>query len=224
MSYLSALKNSILHPTEFYSDLNKTEPNTIKALITLLLTSSLIILTIFLGPIIYGSDLIYATFDYQTNTFIIQQLTTFQFFGYYISSNQYLLLFFDKIFFVMKMWLLFIGFIYITAWVFQENKRIRLTKTFEVIAWSSSLLIVLAGITAVFLGLRYLIPLYYHYIYYFIVVAFFFILFPSYIVLGLGKTTSLSLFRRMGLIFAPIILFFILWTVNHSEILLGRLM
>jgi len=224
MSYLSALKNSILHPTEFYSDLNKTEPNTIKALITLLLTSSLIILTIFLGPIIYGSDLIYATFDYQTNTFIIQQLTTFQFFGYYISSNQYLLLFFDKIFFVMKMWLLFIGFIYITAWVFQENKRIRLTKTFEVIAWSSSLLIVLAGITAGFLGLRYLIPLYYHYIYYFIVVAFFFILFPSYIVLGLGKTTSLSLFRRMGLIFAPIILFFILWTVNHSEILLGRLM
>jgi len=224
MSYLSALKNSILHPTEFYSELNKTEPNTIKALITLLLTSSLIILTIFLGPIIYGSDLIYTTFDYQTNTFIIQQLTTFQFFGYYISSNQYLLLFFDKIFFVMKMWLLFIGFIYITAWVFQENKRIRLTKTFEVIAWSSSLLIILAGITAVFLGLRYLIPLYYHYIYYFIVVAFFFILFPSYIVLGLGKTTSLSLFRRMGLIFAPLILFFILWTVNHSDILLGRLM
>ncbi len=224
MSYLSALKNSILHPTEFYSDLNKTEPNTIKALITLLLTSSLIILTIFLGPIMYGSDLIYATFDYQTNTFIIQQLTTFQFLGYYIASDQYLLLFFDKIFFVMKMWLLFVGFIYITAWVFQENKRIRLTKTFEIIAWSSSLLIVLAGITAVFLGLRYLIPLYYHYIYYFIVVAFFFIIFPSYIVLGLGKTTSLSLFRRMGLIFAPIILFFILWTVNHSEILLGRIM
>ncbi len=224
MNYFSALKNSILHPTDFFSDLNKSEPNTIKALMTLLLTSCIVIVTIFLGQLIYGSDLIYATFDYQTNTFIIQQLTTFQFFGFYIGSDQYLLLFLDKIFFFVKMWVIFLGAVYATAWVLQENKKIRITKTFEVIAWSSNLLLVLAGITAIFLAIRLILPLYYHYVYYLIVLIFLVILFPAYLILGLGKTTSLSLYKRMILIFCPMVLFFILWTYNHSMIILGPIM
>jgi hypothetical protein len=183
-----------------------------------------VIVTIFLGQLIYGSDLIYATFDYQVNTFIIQQLTTFQVFGFYIGSDQYLLLFLDKVFFFVKMWVVFLGTVYITAWAFQVNKKIRITKTFEVIAWSSSLLLVLAGITAIFLAIRLILPLYYHYLYYLIVLIFLIILFPAYLILGLGKTTSLSLFKRMILIFCPMVLFFILWTYNHSMIILGPIM
>jgi len=224
MNYFSALKNSILHPTEFFSDLNKSESNAPKALVTLLLSSFLLVGTIFLGEIIFGSDLIYSFFDYQANTFIIQQYTTFQFFGFYIGSTQYLLLFLDKIFFLVKMWLLIIGVIYLTALILQEKKHMNITKTFEVLAWSSTPLIVLAGITALFLGIRFLIPLYYHWVYYFIVLCFLVILVPAYIILGLGKTSSISFFRRMALTFSPIVVIYILWTLTHADILLGHIM
>jgi len=220
MNYFSALKNSLLHPTQFFSELNDSESNTPKALITLLLSSFLLIGTIFLGEIIFGSDLIYSFFDYQANTFIIQQYTTFQFFGFYIGSTQYLLLFLDKIFFLVKMWLLVIGIIYLTALVLQEKKHMNITKTFEVIAWSSTPLIVLAGITALFLGIRFLIPLYYNWVYYFIVICFLIVLIPIYIILGLGKTSSISLFRRIVLTTSPMVVIYILWILNHAEILL----
>jgi hypothetical protein len=220
MNYFSALKNSIVSPTKFFSELNKSESNALKALTTLLLSSFLLVGTIFLGEIIFGSDLIYSFFDYQANTFIIQQYTTFQFFGFYIGSTQYFLLFLDKIFFLVKMWLLIIGVIYLTALVLQEKKHMNITKTFEVLAWSSTPLIVLAGITALFLGIRFLIPLYYHWLYYFIVLCFLIVLIPTYIILGLGKTTSISFFRRIVLTFSPMVVIYILWILNHAEILL----
>lgn len=220
MTYFSDLKNSIVSPTKFFSELNKSESNALKALTTLLLSSFLLVGTIFLGEIIFGSDLIYSFFDYQANTFIIQQYTTFQFFGFYIGSTQYFLLFLDKIFFLVKMWLLIIGVIYLTALVLQEKKHMNITKTFEVLAWSSTPLIVLAGITALFLGIRFLIPLYYHWLYYFIVLCFLIVLIPTYIILGLGKTTSISFFRRIVLTFSPMVVIYILWILNHAEILL----
>ena len=220
MNYFSDLKNSIVSPTKFFSELNKSESNALKALITLLLSSFLLVGTIFLGEIIFGSDLIYSFFNYQANTFIIQQYTTFQFFGFYIGSTQYLLLFLDKIFFLVKMWLLIIGVIYLTALGLQEKKHMNITKTFEVLAWSSTPLIVLAGITALFLGIRFLIPLYYHWLYYFIVLCFLIVLIPVNIILGLGKTTSISFFRRIILTFSPMVVIYILWILNHAEILL----
>lgn len=224
MNYFSALKNSILHPTEFYSELKESEDNALQALTTLLLSSFLLVGTIFLGELIFGSDLIYTFFDYQANTFILQQYTTFQFFGFYIGSSQYLLLFLDKIFFLVKMWLLVMGVIFLTALILQEKKHMKITKTFEVLAWSSTPLIVLAGITALFLGIRFLIPLYYNWVYYFIVLCFLVILIPAYIILGLGKTSAISFFRRMVLTFSPIVVIYILWTLTHADILLGHIM
>jgi Yip1 domain len=224
MNYFSALKNSILHPTEFFSELKESESGASKALITFLLSSFFLVGTIFLGEIIFGSDLIYSFFDYQANTFIFQQYTTFQFFGLYIGSNQYLLLFFDKIFFLVKMWLLVIGVIYLTGLILQEKKHLNITKTFEVLAWSSTPLIMLAGITILFLGIRFIIPLYYHWVYYFIVLCFLVIIIPAYIIVGLGKTSSISFFRRMVLTFSPIVVIYVLWTLNHADILLGHIM
>jgi hypothetical protein len=101
---------------------------------------------------------------------------------------------------------------------------VNITKTFEVLAWSSTPLIVLAGITALFLGIRFLIPLYYNWLYYFIVLCFLIVLIPTYIILGLGKTTSISFFRRMVLIFSPMVVIYILWILNHAEILLIHVM
>ena len=223
MGYLSSLKKSILQPTEFFSDLSKEEPKTLQALITLLLSSVVLVGAIFLGELIFGSDLIFNEFDLQTETYIVQQLTTGQLFGFYIGSTQYTLLFLDKIFFLIKMFLIFIGVLYLTALMFREEKELKITKTFEITAWSSTIFLILGGITVIFLGIRFIIPLYYHYIYYGTFVTFLVVLFPSYLITGLGKSTSISIYKRMIIVFSPMILFFMLWLVNHSDMLLSHM-
>lgn len=212
-----------MHPKTFFTDLSKTEGNILKALATLLISSCVLIGSIFLGQIIYGSDIIYATFDYQTGTFIIEQLTTLQYFGYYTASNHYFLLFLDKIYFIVKMWLIFVGIIYIIAWLLRVEKEIRFKKVLEITAWSSNIFIILAGITLIFLGLRFIIPLYYPYIYFIIMTYFLIVIYPSYVIFGIGRISKLSSHKRALLTFAPFICFILLWTVNHSELILGRL-
>ncbi len=224
MDYLSSLKKSILHPTEFYSDLSKEEPKTLQALITLLLSCVVLVGAIFLGELLLGSDLIFNEFDLQTETYILQQLTTSQHFGFYIGSTQYVLIFFDKIFFLIKMFLIFIGVLYLTALLFREEKELNITKTFEITAWSSTIFLILGGITVIFLAVRFITPLYYHYIYYGIFIAFLVILLPSYLITGLGKSTSLSIYKRMIFVFSPMILFIMLWFWNHGDMLLGHML
>ncbi|HUY00177.1 MAG TPA: YIP1 family protein [Candidatus Deferrimicrobium sp.] len=222
MEYFSSIKNCILKPEEFFSELSKSEPKPLKALMTLLLSSCILIVTIFLGQLIYGSDLIYTTFDYQTSSFIIEKFTTFQLFGYYIGSNQYLLLFLSKVFFFVKSWLILIGLIFVTAWGLKVNKEIKIEKVFEITAWGSTIFLILGGITGLFLVIRFLIPLYYHYMYYFIVVCIL-ILYFNYVVIGMGKVSQISLYRRMLMVFTPVIIFLILWTTNHVDLILGHI-
>ncbi len=224
MSFFSSIKKSIFQPTRFYEELSDTEPNILKALLTLLISSVILVGTIFLGELLFGGDLIFNEFDLQTETFIIQQLSTLQLCGYYIGSNQYLLLFFDKVFFLIKMWLIFIGVVYVSAFIFRKEKAVNITKSFEVMAWSSNVFLILSGITVLFLGIRFITPLYYHYIYYGIFIAFLVVIFPAYFINGLGKATRISLYKRMIFVFSPMVLFFVLWLVNHSDILLSHML
>lgn len=225
MSYLVSLKKSIFNPTEFFEELSKKEPDSLKALLTFLLSCSVLIGAIFLGEIINSGDLIYTQFHFQTEHYLIQEWTTLKLFGFYISSSDYLLLFIDKLFFFVKMFLIFIGVVFLTAALFREEKGLGIAKTFEITAWSSSLFLILGGIvTPIFWGIRLLIPLYYHYAYYFVFVAVLGLGYPSYIIAGLGKSTSVSFYKRMLLVFTPMLLFLILWFYNHVDLLLAHML
>jgi len=223
VSYVSSLKRSIFQPTEFFTDLGKTEPDILRALGTFLLSSVVLVGTIFLGEILFSGDLIYYEFDLQTSTYLLQQYTTFQLFGFYLGSSNYLLLFFDKIFFLVKMWLIVLGMIYLTAIVIREEKGMSLVKLCEVTAWSSTILLILGGITIIFWGIRFIFPLYYHYLYYGIFLAILTVLMPAYLITGLGKSSNISIYKRMILIFIPMTFLLIFWLVNHSDILLSHM-
>ncbi|MHA1131490.1 MAG: YIP1 family protein [Candidatus Helarchaeota archaeon] len=225
MSYLASLKKSLFNPTEFFEELSKKEPDTIRALLTFIVSSVVLIGAIFFGELINSGDLIYTQFHFQTNTYIIQELTTLKLFGFYISSSNYLLLFLDTLFFFIKMFLIFIGVMLLTAVLLREENELSISKTFEIGAWSSSLFLILGGIvTPIFWGIRLLIPLYYHYAYFFVFVVVLGLFYPMYVIEGLGKSTSASFYKRMLLVFTPMLLIIILWMVNHTDLLLAHML
>lgn len=219
MAFFSSFKNSLIDPTKLFVDISKEEASPIRSIAMLLLSNGVLIFVIMLGQILFASDLIYTTFDYQTNSFIIEIYTSMKFLGYYIPSNLLPLIFLEKLIFMMKMWIIPMLFVYIL--IYFSKEEVDFMKVFEVFSWTSSVLLILAGITAVFLGIRFIQPLYYHYIYYLIFVAFFVLVIPIYLIVGLGKISGLSLYKRTLLILSLIPVFFILWTYNHSFIILA---
>ncbi|MHA1269345.1 MAG: hypothetical protein ACTSPY_06110 [Candidatus Helarchaeota archaeon] len=222
MEYFLLLKRNLIRPTLFYSEMAKKDTNYLLAFATFLLSITIFTLTIFSGYLIFGSDLIYSFYYYQTSTFILEQLFSFNYFGFYISSSHLILIFIENIFFVLKIWIFQIFVIYIISrFLFKQN--LNFDKLFEVSAWNYNLMIILGLIAELFLVIRFITPLYYHYIFYLIFTIFVFILIPAHFVVSLGKISSFSLYKRIWLVYTPIMILLFLWTFNHSEIILGRL-
>ncbi len=217
---LSDFKTSLVHPAQFYEDLNRKEESPLAALGIFLLTSGLLLLTILGGAWIFGSDLIGQFFHYELSTFVIQQYTSAQLLGFYIPSTQNLLLFLDDWLALVKILLCIVGLL----WVFGRllGSKISLTKIFLVVAWSSIVLLPLAGITCLFWGLRMIVPLYYNYAYFVVLTAVLGVLLPTYIVIGLGKVSTTSIYKRVLMIAGVIIVFYLLWTINHADLILGH--
>jgi hypothetical protein len=216
--FLSNLKKSLINPTEFYQDLNRKEDSPLAALGIFLLSSGVLLLTILAGAWIFGSDLIGQFFHYQLSTFVVQQYTSAQILGYYIPSNQVFLLFLDDWFALVKIMLCVVGLLWVFGRLFRE--KIPLTKIFAAVTWSSVVLLPLAGATCLFWGLRFVIPLYYNYVYFVIFFGVLVVFLLTSIVVGLGKVSTTSIYKRVLMLAGVILVLSSLWTLNHADLLL----
>ncbi len=218
--FLSDIKTSLVHPAESFENLNRKEESPLAAIGIFLLSSGLLLLTLLGGNWIFGSDLIGQFFHYELSTFVVQQYTSAQLLGFYIPCNLTLLIFLDDWFALMKIMLCVVGLL----WVFGRllGEKISLTKIFAVVGWSSIVLLPLAGITCLFWGLRFVIPLYYNYVYFVVLGGALGVCLPTYIVVGLGKVSSTSVYKRVLMLAGVIIVFYFLWTLTHADLILGH--
>ncbi|MBD3228478.1 MAG: hypothetical protein GF329_09845 [Candidatus Lokiarchaeota archaeon] len=180
----------------------------------IVIISSLLLLS---GVFILGGS-VYNIFFEQSSSFIFEQLTSGLLLGYYISRDQYILVFISELFFCIKSWIFISLIFYILLKIFKEN--VKITRVLQIISWSifpfAWIIFIVSIINLIF---KLVLPLIFHLIFYGTILAVFIIAVP-YWLCKFSDNLSIKTFNIYRSYYLTLFIIFILYSINHYNVLL----
>ncbi|MHA1271633.1 MAG: hypothetical protein ACTSPY_17710 [Candidatus Helarchaeota archaeon] len=208
----------IIKPSQTINKIMESPINLIKTFIIVCISSILLVSGVFLM-----GGTAYNIFFEQYSSFILERLTSGQLFGYYLSRDQYLLVFFSEFIFCIKAWI----FIAIVFYIFLRfsKQEINIKKVLEINAWSifpfSWILFIISLISYLF---KFILPLIFHYIFYGSILIIFIVLVPYWMLKFSEKLNIESPYLTFRSYYLTLVVVFILYTITHYNVFLLQIM
>ncbi|MHA1229413.1 MAG: hypothetical protein ACTSRP_01765 [Candidatus Helarchaeota archaeon] len=208
----------IINPSKISDKINKEPVNLLKSLLITLISSIILIAGVFIA----GGTL-YNIFFEQYSSYFLEIITSGQLFNYYLTHDQYILVFFSEVIFLIKMWAFTSFIIYILLKLLKEN--VRLSKILNMITWSISpfawIFFIVSLISLLF---KFIIPLFFHFIFYGSILIVFVLIIPYYL-LNLSKNLSLKSNYNLYLsYYLTLVILFLIYTLNHYNVFLFQIL
>lgn len=198
-------------PTEVVDELVKEDVNILETLIVTIISGIILIAGVFIA-----GGILYTTFQNNALTYPLEILTSGQLFGFYVSYYDYGLVFLTDLIFILKAWIFLAILLYGFLRIFKQ--RISLKRTLQIVSWSLfPFAIIMLLVSVVCLGLKYVIPLIYHYIYFGVMTGIFIIVTPILVMKFLERLNNVSYFNSMRAYYLSLFVVFLIFAFNHAD-------
>ena len=203
----------IRSPSKTIDRLNSREPNLLKALLVVLISSA-----IFLGGIFIYGDPVLFYYDFYSSNFILEQATSFTSFTYFTYTTHMGIIFIKHLLFWIKIWVILGLLIYVLSRVLKIEK-ITLERTLEMTAWS---MFPWLAISIIFIPIMMLfnliIPAYAYVIYFPVVVGIIAIIAPCLFSAFIYKKYKISSFKSTFPYIFSLLILYAVWMYSNTEL------
>jgi len=202
----------MLHkPIKVIDELAKKDVNILETLVVTIISAILLIAGVFIA-----GDILYTTFQSNALTYPLEMLTSGQLFGVYISFYDYTSVFLIDLIFILKAWI-FLG-ILIYGFLRLFKQSISFKRMLQVVSWSLfPFALIMFLVSVVCLGLKFVIPLIYHYIYFGIMIGIFIVVTPILVMRFLEQSNEVSYFNSMRAYYFSLFVVFLIFAINHAD-------
>ncbi|MFX1296873.1 MAG: YIP1 family protein [Promethearchaeota archaeon] len=204
--------NMIRSPNKMIDKLNSGEPNLLKALLVVLLSSVIFVSGIFL----YG-DPILTLYDFYSTNFLIEQWTSLTSLGYFTYTTHSALLFLHHILFWLKIWIVMGLIVFLWCKLFQIE--VKLERTLEMTAYAMyPWLIITFPFFLITLALSFIIPAYAYAIMFPVVLGILVVITPCLFSTFIYKKANISSFKATFPYLFSLLTLYAIWLYSNTEL------
>ncbi|MHA1650984.1 MAG: hypothetical protein ACTSYB_12385 [Candidatus Helarchaeota archaeon] len=200
----------IYRPTDVVEELASTPVNLMNTFIIVAVSALLLVAGIFIA-----GDALYTMFHDYAYSYPLEIVTSGQIFGYYLPFDYSVLVFITDIIFCIKAWVFLSILLFIFLRIFKY--QISIKRVAQIIGWSIFPFgIIMFATSLVCLGLKYILPLIFHFIYFGVLAAVFIGIAPIIVYIFLQRF-NVSVYNAFRSYYLSLFIVFIIWTFNHAD-------